>query len=184
MQSLPPTPLSFSAVGDHYIKKCRWLFCIQMFHPECGLLFWPGFDFSLGEHTRPRTKAAECWLIVLIRSHSTALGGFQTELEEGEESSGKETDFRMRVWWAHHWRWIYGTRTQHSPWWGLVVHLAAIKCPTLPSLELFLVRGLSIFITITISSCLLFFSDISTLLLGYSFQKAEELLGWSSYFEC
>lgn len=85
------------------------------------------------------------------QSHGTAPGAFQTELEEGEQSSVKETDFRMRVWWAHHWRLTYGTSTQHSPWWGLVVNLAAIKCPTLPSFELFLVRGLSIFITITIS---------------------------------
>lgn len=182
-QSLPPTPLSFSAAGDHYIKKFRWVFCLQMFHPECGLLVWTGFDFSLCEHARPRTKAAGGWLIVLIRSHSTALGGFQTELEEREESSAKQTGFRTRVWWAHHWRWTYGTSTQHSPWWGLVVHLAAIKYPTLPSSETLLVRGLSIFIII----CLFlpfFFKYISTLLLGCSFQKAEELLGWNSYFEC
>lgn len=112
------------------------------------MLVWTGSNFSLCEHNRPRTKAAEGWLIVFIRSYCTALEGFQTELEEGKQSSVKKTDFRTRVWWAHHWRWSYGTSTQYSPWWGLVVLSAAIKCSTLPSFELFLVRELSIFITI------------------------------------
>lgn len=115
MQSLPPTPLSFSATGDHYIKKCRQQFCLQMFHPEWGWLVWTGSDFSLCEHIRPRTKAAHGWLIVLSRSQGTAPGGFQAELEKGKESSMKEIDFRTRVWWSHHWRWRYGTSTQQYP---------------------------------------------------------------------
>lgn len=57
-------------------------------------MVWTGSDSSLCEHTRPRTKAAEGWLTVLISSHRTAPGGFQTELEEGKESSVKEKDFR------------------------------------------------------------------------------------------
>lgn len=173
MQSLPS--LSFSASGDHYIERCRQLFCLQVFHPECGWLVWTGSDSSLCEHPRPRTKAAEGWLTVLISSHRTAPGGFQTELEEGKESSMKEKDFRTRVWCTSHWKWSNGTSTQHSPWWGLVVHSAAMKCPTLPSFEPFLVRGLSILLQF-VSSCLLLFSDISALLLGCSVQKLKNYM--------
>lgn len=53
-----------------------------------------------------------------------------------------------------------------------MVHSEAVKCPTLLSFELFLVKGLSILLQF-VSSCLLLFSDISTLLLGCSVQNLK-----------
>lgn len=98
-----------------------------------------------------------------------------TEPEEEKKSSRKKkTDFRTWVWWAHYWRWGYGTNTQYSPLQGLVAYSAASKCCTLPSSELFLARGPIVFVLQCVSSCLLLFSVISPLLPACSFQKSEE----------
>lgn len=129
-----------------------------------------------------KNQSSHGWLIVLIRSQGTAQRGFQTEQEEGKESSMKETDFRTRGWWAHHWRWSCGTSTQHSPWWGWWYIQQQLNAPPCPLLNCSLL-GYSVFLLQFLSSCLLLFSE-GNFLLGCSFPKAEALLGWSSYFDC
>lgn len=114
---------------------------------------------------------------MLIRSHCTAPGGFQTELEEGKESSIKKTDFKgqgsgelttedevMRQVLSIH---------SDGGWLYIQQQLNAPPCPLLNRSLL----GDSVFLLQFVSSCLLLFSDTSTLLLVCSVQKAEQLLG-------